>query len=253
MPIYEITDQTTHSLIEQKEGVDTVSVWIIPKIGTAFSVRYGMLSITVAEEELVIPRSLITVPTSSSDIDLAQQIAFLSQFTGGGGGGNTNWLGALAAPPSLTGTAGDWFTSTATGENVYWDSVLSKWLSVATYSVGFARTGDVLNNTPLQCGSVVMSTAGAARGIIAGFDATIFGLVCNRSNSDFVATLDVYKNNNIGSPIAQATFTPDTQLYVSASMNVDVLANDVIGIRVTGGVTAKVSFPIGQLLLKRKY
>lgn len=168
--------------------------------------------------------------------------------------GLSNYLGVLASSP-VSGAAGDYYYNSVTGEFVAYDDVRAKWLSVASHTYQFQRTGDVTNGTPLQDGSVVMSVSGAtARGIRTGFDATIVGIAVNRSNTDFTATIDVFADNNTGSPLLQVSFSPATDTdAVNNAANVDITATNVLGVRVTGGATAKVSFPTGYLTVKRKY
>lgn len=171
-----------------------------------------------------------------------------------GSTGSANYLGALASSP-VSGAAGDYYYNSVTGEFVAYDDIRAKWLSVATHTYQFQRTGDVTNGTPLQDGSVVMSVSGAtARGIRTGFDATIVGIAVNRSNTDFTATIDIFADNNTGSPLLQVSFSPATDTdAVNNATNVDITATNVLGARVTGGATAKASFPTGCLTVKRRY
>jgi hypothetical protein len=85
---YEITDQTTHSLVILKESGIPIKWWSIPKTVSA-RVENGFLTIA-GPETLKLPRIYITVPASTDDADLAAQVTFLS--SGGGSGNNGNPL-----------------------------------------------------------------------------------------------------------------------------------------------------------------
>lgn len=229
---------------------DKQSVWIIEP---NFVRKIVEIPISATISTLVEPAASPTV-FSGDAVDLYYLLEGDFFFELAGAGGLSNYLGVLASSP-VSGSAGDYYYNSVTAEFVAYDDVRAKWLSVASHTYQFQRTGDVTNGTPLQDGSVVMSVSGAtARGIRTGFDATIVGIAVNRSNTDFTATIDVFADNNTGSPLLQVSFSPATDTdAVNNAANVDITATNVLGVRVTGGATAKVSFPTGYLTVKRKY
>jgi hypothetical protein len=86
---YRITDETTHSKIEQYDGVssDPVSIWRVSK-RISIKIQNDLLVIGIPLQPLTIPRILIALPASATDLDLAANLAFMVNDSGNGGGGS---------------------------------------------------------------------------------------------------------------------------------------------------------------------
>ena len=256
MPSYEITDQTTHSLIEQKEGIDTVSSWTIPKIGIPFAVINGTFRMQLLGEEIKIPRALITVPASVSDIDLANQLAFISVFSSSG---NTNWLGVLAAPPAPTGTAGDWFTSKVTGDGVYWDDIRGAWLGIDNLVFSFTRNVSLTNTGKMNFGDVLMTDGGShtiRRGFPIPFDCVVTAVNINaQANTTNTSSVVIYADNDHSNPFYTISLAVGVVQFADNSVNEPLSAGQVVGIRLNkgGDTTGVLNQPHGTLTIKRLY
>lgn len=226
---------------------DKQSVWIIEP---NFVRKIVEIPISATISTLVEPAASPTV-FSGDAVDLYYLLEGDFFFELDGGSGTSNFLGSLASSP-VSGSAGDYYYHSTTGEFVQYDATRSKWLSVKAERIQFSRTGAVGNATPLQVGSVVMSVTGAVVGIVAPYDCTIVGIECSRANTEATAQISVYLNNVIASPVIALAFGAATAV-VNLSANADVAASNVLGVRVVGGAAAQALNPIGSLLIKRRY
>lgn len=138
MPSYQIADLITSSSITLYEDATPLTFWGIPK-NVIYEVRDGYLYLYLGKKLILpkIPRAYISSPLSTSDEELFNQLAFLSQKTSGGGGSVSITFDAplSATPNPVTGTA-------TVGVSV---GLLGKTLYVST-------TGD---NTTAQKGNIL--------------------------------------------------------------------------------------------------
>ncbi len=91
MAKYEITDETTHTKIVLYRGSPEVAeiFWAIPKTDTHIKVEGGYLYVfskRTENEPIKIPRALITIPSSTDDEDLFNQLGFMAAGAGGSSG-----------------------------------------------------------------------------------------------------------------------------------------------------------------------
>ena len=85
MPTYEITDKGSYTQVLLKEGADVISRYGLPK-SVSIRVRNGVLEVfrEGTASDLKIPRRFITIPSSTSDEDLFNNLSFMSESVGGG-------------------------------------------------------------------------------------------------------------------------------------------------------------------------
>lgn len=164
-----------------------------------------------------------------------------------------NYKGQLAASPG-SGVAGDYYFNTVGNEYVLYDPVRSKWLSMNDTQLDFGRPGTINDGNPLcTFGGVVMTISGAITSIVGmtlEADSTIVGMYVQRQNDSNNPTIVIYKNNDTLTVLATASFpSPDTR-FSDNTLDVDVLATDVLGAYVA---TNTIVNPAGYLKIKRKY
>ena len=164
-----------------------------------------------------------------------------------------NYKGQLVASPIL-GVAGDYYFNTVGNEYVLYDVVRGKWLSMNDTQLDFGRPGTINDGNPLcTFGGVVMTISGAITSVVGmtlEADSTIVGMYVQRQNDSNNPTIGIYKNNDILTILATATFPSPNTRFADNTLDVDVLATDVLGAYVA---TNTIVNPAGYLKIKRKY
>lgn len=192
---YQITDQTTHSKVE----LDSGTIWAFPKYGTQTSVRNGLLTIQSRGCEILkILRSQISVPTSTSDEDLANKLSFMTASPSSGG----TFLGALASNPA-SGSAGEYYYNTTLADYFFYNATYDLWLGKADSNISYVRSGNWGNNANFIYGEYTSrSDIGNFRGWKAPFDCIITNVVAMRTTTTTAVQFRLYNDRTWANDLA---------------------------------------------------